>query len=421
MSSQFYAERRKDRAADREADRQDRIAERAERRKDADADRRRKAADRKAADEKRAQARQARAAQVGRITGWITADPARAFVRLVQACSIGPAVVSQIGALTDASVGILMAALLAVMLEGSAWALVAMGSRAEGERSTRTYRLGAWTAGAIAAWINYSHGVQQYAAHHWVAWVLALSSLVAVWLTDLQTHSGKGPTRAQKKTAKQRAAHAKARAEHHPEVVAVAERLLSATPHGRLHPDDAWQVAWSFHHGAEVPGVTAELIGHQLQAQARVAEVAVPMPLYVDDPEMPPDPFLEDENQAYRAAFPAALEAASRRSSGAPEPLDGKGLQRGHGARKAAAVGPQREAPGNAPQGAAGRPLAPEDLARVRALADLLEDSRQGLSVKKIRELLHCRSDYAMRLRNQVQAERAGSEGDDGGEPVGAR
>jgi hypothetical protein len=335
-------------------------------------------------------------------------------------CSIAPAVASQVGALTDATVPVLMAALLAVMLEGSAWALVAMGSRAEGERSTRTYRIGAWTAGAIAAWINYSHGLAGYPSAHWVAWVLALSSLVAVWLTDLQTHSGKGPTRAQKQARRQRAAHAKARAEHHPEVVAVAERLLSATPHGRLHADDAWQVAWSYVHGTPVPGVTAELIGHQLQAQARVAEVAAPMPLYVDDPEMPPDPFLEDENQAYRAAFPAALEVAAHRSSDGAGSLDGKGLQGGHRAPKSTAAEPLREGSGSGRQAAPERALAPEDLAQVRALADLLEGSRQGLSVKKIRELLHCRSDYAMRLRNQVQAERAGSEDDDGGELVGA-
>lgn len=413
----YYTERRRDRAADREADRQDRIAERAELRKDADAERRRKAADRKAADERRAQARQARAAKLGRITGWVTANPARAFVRLVQVCSIVPAVVSQVGALTDATVSVILAALLAVMLEGSAWALVAMGSQAEGERSTRTYRLGAWTAGAVAAWINYSHGVQQYAAHHWVAWVLALSSLVAVWLTDLQTHSGKGPTRAQKQARKQRAAHTKARTEHHPEVLDVAERLLSATPHGRLHPDDAWQVAWSYVHGVEVPGVTADLIGHQLEAQARVSEVAAPMPLYVDDPEMPPDPFLEDENQAYRAAFPAALEAAMRGVPAPAGPLGGIGQDGPHGAPgKAPASGRQAR-----PREAAERPLDPQDLAKVRRLADALAAADKPLSAPEVRKLLGCRNEYAVRLRNVVQAERTGSDGDDGGELVGAR
>jgi hypothetical protein len=302
------------------------------------------------------------------------------------------------------------------MLEGSAWALVAMGSRAEGERSTRTYRIGAWTAGAIAAWINYSHGLAGYPSAHWVAWVLALSSLVAVWLTDLQTHSGKGPTRAQKKTARQQAAHAKARAEHHPEVLAVAERLLSATPHGRLHPDDAWQVAWSYTHGVDVPGVTAELIGHQLQAQARVAEVATPMPLYVDDPEMPPDPFLEDENQAYRAAFPAALEAAMRGVPGTVGPLAGIGQDGPHGAPdKAAASGRQtgRRTPSE-------RPLDPQDLVKVRRLADALAAAEKPLTAPEVRKLLGCRNEYAVRLRTAIQAERAGSDGDDGGELVGA-
>ncbi|MDH6141048.1 heme exporter protein D [Kitasatospora sp. GP30] len=420
-STSWYDERRADRAAERQADREDRTTERAEARKDAEAERRRKAADRREREERQAKARAARAAKVGKITGWVTADPARAFVRLVQACSIVPAVVSQIGALTGAGVEPLLAGLLAAMLEGAAWALVAMGSRAEGERSTRTYRIGAWAAGAVAAWINYSHGAQQYAAHSWVAIVLALSSLVAVWLTDLQTHGGKGPTKVEKQMAKDRKAHASRRAADHPEVLKVAQRLLSATPHGALHPDDAWRVAWSYVEGVGVTGVTADLIAGQLAAKARVTEVSEPRPAAPDwGPDMPPDPFLDDPDSVYEPLFPEALEAASRRSSDSPESLDGKGLQGVTSAPKKAAAEQLRDASGNNPQAADGRPLAPEDLAQVRALADLLASTDQALSVKKIRELIHCRSDYAMRLRNQVQAERSGRD-DDGGEPAVTR
>ncbi|MDH6125948.1 hypothetical protein [Kitasatospora sp. GP82] len=406
MSTSFYTERRKDKAAEREADRQDRLADRAEARKDADAERRRKAADRKEADARKAEARKARAAKVGKLTGWVRTNPARAFVRLVQVCSIVPAVVSQVGALTDADVAVLMAALLATMLEGAAWALVAMGSQAEGQRSTRTYRIGAWVAGGIAGWINYSHGAERYAAHSWVAWVLALSSVVAVWLTDLQTHGGRGPTKAEKQAKKEKAAHAKARAAHHPEVLGVAQELLSANPYGALHPDDAWRIAWGFVEGVEVTGVTSELIARQLQARARVDEVAVPRPVVELEPGMPPDPFLDDEESVYRMAFPEALEAASRFRSGDPETLAGIGL---HGPGKA----PQKAAPKppQTPVKAVGeRPLDPEHLAKVRALADLLP-AGQTLSAPKIRELIGCRNEYAVRLRRAIEAER----GDDGG------
>lgn len=420
MSSQFYAERRKDKTAERQADREDRAAERAEARRDADADRRRKAADRKERDERRLKARQARAAKVGKVTGWVTADPARAFVRLVQTCSIVPAVISQVGALTSAGVEPLLAGLLAAMLEGTAWALVAMGGRAEGERSTRTYRLGAWSAGLVAGWVNLSHGMQEYPAHHWVAWVLGLSSIVAVWITDLQTHGGRGRTKAEKKLAAERAAHTKARTGHHPEVLAVAERLISATPFGALHPDDAWRVAWSYVHGVEVSGVTADLIAGQLEAQARVGEVSAPRPVVPEwDPEMPPDPFLEEEESVYRAAFPEALEAASRRSPDGPEALGGIGLHAPRSAPRKTPSAPQQQSLGNGPQTAGERPLEPEHLARVRQLADLLESSGQPLTAPAIRKLIGCRNEYAVKLRKAVEAERRGD--DDSGQPVGAR
>lgn len=417
----FYAERRKDQLANRQADREDKIAERAEARKDADAERRRKAADQKAADEKRHQARKARAAKLGRITGWVRANPARAFVRLVQICSVVPAVISQVGALHDSGVEVLLAGLLAAMLEGAAWALVAMGSQAEGERSTRTYRIGAWTAAMVAAAINFSHGLLRYPGHSWVAVVLALSSLVAVWLTDLQTHGSHGPTTAEKKLAKERAEHTKARTKHHPEVLAVAERLLSATPFGSLHPDDAWRVAWNFAQGVEVTGVTADLIAGQLKAKARVEEVSAPQTVPADwDPAMPPDPFLTDEDSVYRQAFPVALEDASRRSSDSPTTLDGKGLQGSTAALKEGPTATPKRDSGNARQTAGERPLEAEHLERVRKLADLLAADGKSISSRQVRELIQCRTEYAIRLRDAVQAERAGGD-DDGPVPAGAR
>ncbi|MFF2077124.1 hypothetical protein ACFVXG_20470 [Kitasatospora sp. NPDC058162] len=412
----FYTERRKDKAAERAEARQDLAAERAEARKDADAERRRQAADRKERDQRKAEARSKRAAKVARLTGWVRADPARAFVRLVQVCSIVPAVVSQVGALTDATVFVLMAALLATMLEGLAWALVAMGSKAEGERSTRTYRAGAWVAGAIAGAINFAHGWSQYTEHRWVAVVLALSSVAAVWITDLQTHGGKGPTKAEKQAAVERAAHAKARAAHHPEVMEVAERLLSASPFGALNPDDAWQTAWHYVHGVAVTGVTSDLIAAQLQAQARVTEVAVPRPVTVD-PDMPPDPFLDDEDSVYRAAVPEALEAASRWRLENPESLGGIGLQAPRGGPQKAVSAPRKDLAGNGRETGGERPLDPEHLEKVRALAKVLSDAGQALTAPQIRKLIGCRNEYAIRLRNAVQPK----DGGDGPEMAGAR
>ncbi|MGW7580299.1 hypothetical protein ACWGKU_19230 [Kitasatospora sp. NPDC054768] len=410
----FRAERRADQQAVRADDRADRREEREQKRLDAEAARQRREADERAAEQARERRRAARAARFGRVTGWIAANPARAFVRLVQACSIVPAVVSQVAALDHAKVAWVLAVLLAAMLEGGAWALVAMGAQAEGERSTHTYRLGAWAAGTVAAGINFAHGWTQYTDARWVAFVLALSSIGAVWLTDLQTHGGRGPTTAEKKTAKERAEHARRRAEHHPDVREVADRLLSAAPFGALPADEAWRIAWEYVHGVTVPGLTAELLAQRLNARARVAELsALPAPADLW-PGMPDDPFpaltlplpsgpsdgvyLDTVPDGLRNASPItaeSLEALYRTGSYVPAP---------------GAVAPGNEPSdsptGNAAATAGERPLDPADIARVRVLAYDLAARGEELSTKKVRDALGCRNGYAVRLRRHVDAER---------------
>lgn len=396
MSTQFYNERRKDKAADREADRADRQAERAESRRDQDAELRRVQAAKKAKTEQVLKARQARAVAWSRRTAWATANRARIFVWFVMGCSIVPAVISQVGALTDAKVHLALAALLAAMMEGTAWAMHALGAEAEAKgKPAGPYRAGMWAGGLVAAAINYWHGTEQYKDHGWVAWVLALSSLVAVWLVDRSTHAGSMPTRAERKAKKAGALHAKKRAHHHADVLEVAQRLLSAAPYGRLSEDDAWLTAWHYVHGVPVAGVTAELIGAQLTAEARVQEVISPAPVL--DPEMPPDPFLDDADSVYLTGFPAALEAASRPVPGSTESLGGKGLPAPH------------KAPQKPLVGGADRPLDDGDVKRVRDLARVLRSSGQSLTTTAVRKLLGCRAEYAVRVRHAVES---GSDGD---------
>ncbi|MFF2118229.1 hypothetical protein ACFVXH_12970 [Kitasatospora sp. NPDC058184] len=410
----FRSERREDRRAERADTRADLREEREQRRLDAEAARQRRQADERAAEEAKERRRAARAARFGRVTGWVAANPARAFVRLVQACSIVPAVVSQVAALDHAKVAVLLAVLLAAMLEGGAWALVAMGAQAEGERSTHTYRLGAWAAGLVAAGINFAHGWTQYTDARWVAAVLALSSIGAVWLTDLQTHGGRGPTTAEKKQAKEKAEHARQRAEHHPEVRTVADRLLSAAAYGALSADEAWRIAWEYVHGVTVPGLTADLLAQRLNARARVAELsALPAPADLW-PGMPDDPFpaltlplpsgpsdgvyLDTVPDGLRNASPItaeSLEALYRTGSYAPAPDSGT-----------PETEPADDPAGNASATAGERPLDPADIARVRVLADDLAARDEELSTKKVRDALGCRNDYAVRLRRHVVAER---------------
>ncbi|MEU3576356.1 hypothetical protein AB0H24_08055 [Streptomyces globisporus] len=277
----YREEKRADQAAARAADREDRRLEletqleaerlRAEeKRADADAKaerervaaeakRRQEQADKKQADARKAAKKAASAARRAKQLRWLKANPATLFVAFVMVASIVPAVVSQVGALSGASVHVALAALLAAMLEGGAWAITFMGKQAEDAgRETRKYRIATWATACAAAAVNFWHGLEAYAAHPWVALVLGGSSLFAIYIWDMKTHGSHGQTRAQRLEAKARAAHAKARRKDHKEIAVQADKLVSAMPFGAITEEQAFAAAWRIHTGAE-PGLSAEL------------------------------------------------------------------------------------------------------------------------------------------------------------------
>ncbi|MZE53135.1 hypothetical protein GTY86_18000, partial [Streptomyces sp. SID5770] len=173
--------------------------------------------------------------------------------------SIVPAILSQIGALTGASVAAPMAGLLAAMLEGGAWAITFMGKQAEdASREPRKYRIGTWAVATVAAVVNFWHGLEAYGEHPWVAFVLGASSLFAIYIWDLKTHGSHGKTKAEKKAEKARKAHVAARRKHHPQIVEQAVKLQAALPFGVLDDEAAFAAAWRIHTGAE-PGLSAQL------------------------------------------------------------------------------------------------------------------------------------------------------------------
>ncbi|MER7515915.1 hypothetical protein [Streptomyces sp. NPDC126499] len=268
--SSYREDRRADRAAERAQDREDRRLEldarldaerlRAEeKRKDADAKRRQEQADRKAKLAEKQAKKAAAAAKRAKLVRWLKANPATLFVGFVMVASIVPAVLSQIGALTGASVAAPMAGLLAAMLEGGAWAITFMGKQAEDSgREPRKYRIGTWAVATVAAAVNFWHGWEQYSEHRWVALVLGASSLFAIYIWDLKTHGSHGKTKAEKQAEKDRARHVAARRKHHPQIVEAAVKLQSALPYGALDDEAAFAAAWRIHTGAE-PGLSAEL------------------------------------------------------------------------------------------------------------------------------------------------------------------
>ncbi|MCX5226282.1 hypothetical protein [Streptomyces sp. NBC_00233] len=268
--SSYREDRRADRAAERAQDREDRRleleaaaqreqAQAEERRKDADARRRQEQADRKAKQAEHTARKTAAAAKRARLVRWLKANPATLFVGFVMVASIVPAILSQVGALTGASVAAPMAGLLAAMLEGGAWAITFMGKQAEDAgREPRKYRIGTWAVATVAAAVNFWHGLEAYGDHPWVAFVLGASSLFAIYIWDLKTHGSHGKTREQKKADKARKAHVSARRKHHPEIVEQAVKLQAALPFGVLDDESAFAAAWRIHTGAE-PGLSAEL------------------------------------------------------------------------------------------------------------------------------------------------------------------
>lgn len=274
----YREERRADQAAERKENREDKklliegqlkAKQQAEeeRRKTAEFNRR-QAQQAKKQQEKDKQERKARrAAKYGRIFGWLTKHPVDIFVGFVMAASVIPAVISQVGALSSSKVPFLLAALLAAMLEGGAWALTFMGKKAEDEgRETGKYRIATWCTAVLAAGINFWHWAEHPGTPMWVAAVFGASSLFAIYVWDMRTHGSHGKTKEERREEKERQEHAKKRRKDHKKVAELADKLVSAAPFGSLDEEEAFAAAWRIEHGAE-PGLTAELYAKSLNAR----------------------------------------------------------------------------------------------------------------------------------------------------------
>lgn len=273
----YREERRADQAAKREQDREDlrlrleadREAERLraeEKRKDAEARRRQEQAERKQREAERVAKKAAAAAKRAKLRRWLKNNPATVFVAYVMVASIVPAVISQVAALVHGGVYIVLAALLASMLEGGAWAITFMGKQAEDAgRPTAKYRAGTWVTAGVAAVIQLWHWAE--IAPLWVALVFAGSSLFAIWIWDLKTHGSHAKTHAERKRERAQEKHEKDRRKHHKEIVEQAEKLQAAMPFGTLSDEQAFAAAWRIHTGAE-PGLSAELYATATNAVA---------------------------------------------------------------------------------------------------------------------------------------------------------
>lgn len=425
----YREERRADKAAEREQDRKDNALLREEgrrdreladeqRRKDAADKRRQEAADRRAKEQEKARKKAARAARIGRVVGWLNRNPVTVFVAFVMASSVIPAVISQVGALGDAGVYILLAALLAAMLEGGAWALTFMGKAAEDAgRPAGKYRVGTWCTALVAAAVNYWHWAEKLPDAQWVAVVFAASSLFAIYLWDMKTHGSQGRTKEERREAKASRKHAKQRRKDHPEVVKTAERLMSAAPYGALDEAEAFAAALRIEYGTDTY-VTPELLSRATSARLALGaaiekaegsgpELAraglltalvnpVPAPLGTRLPvlgDTVPLPVPTRPAETPTTQFPQGKRAlepgADSGPQGGPEDTSGKGREGGRNSDSERAW--------------------EQRLPDARIAADELVAEGRTISATALAKHLKIRREDAMKLRDAVIAERKGA------------
>ncbi|WP_370424400.1 DUF2637 domain-containing protein (plasmid) [Streptomyces sp. QH1-20] len=437
----YREERRADQAAERAQDREDmRLkleaqlkakeiaaeqkraddeAKREQARKDAEAKRRQELADKRARQQEKDRKRAARRAKFAKLTGWLNANPVTAFVGFVMVCSIVPAVISQVGALSDAKVNVLLAALLSAMLEGTAWALTFMGKAAEDAgRPAGKYRVATWCTAFLAAGVNYWHWAATLPNDQWVAVVFACSSLIAIYLWDMKTHGSHGKTKEERRQEKARRQHLKDRRKHHKDIADEADRLLSALPFEAVTEEDAFATAWRIKKGAE-PGLSAEVY-----ADATNARVALGAAFELGEHVRPElvragmlaslyNPLPHRLSEGIPTLGPTLPIPALQRPSEGATALAGIGMYGSQSASEKAREKGSEKASGNADDDASGNgrrgrsdeeleALLPEAL---KVAAELVAEGNQ-ISAAALSKRLGIRRDDARRLRDRVVAER---------------
>ncbi|MFB6594783.1 DUF2637 domain-containing protein [Streptomyces sp. NPDC056353] len=437
----YREERRADQAAERAQDREDmrlkleaqlkakeiaaeqkradEEAKREQARKDAEAKRRQAIADKRARQQEKDRKKAARRAKVAKLTRWLNANPVTAFVGFVMVCSIVPAVISQVGALSHAKVNVLLAALLSAMLEGTAWALTFMGKAAEDAgRPAGKYRVATWCTAFLAAGVNYWHWAATLPNDQWVAVVFACSSLIAIYLWDMKTHGSHGKTKEERRQEKARRQHLKDRRKHHKDIADEADRLVSALPFEAVTDEEAFATAWRIRKGAE-PGLSAEVYAAatdarvQLGAAFELGEHVRPELVRAGMLASLYNPLPHRLSEGIPTLGPALPIPALRRPSEGATALAGIGMYGSEAASEKAREKGSEKASGNAGDDASGngrRGRSDEELEALlpdalKVAAELVAEGNQ-ISAAALSKRLGIRRDDARRLRDRVVAER---------------
>jgi hypothetical protein len=278
--SSWSEQRRLDKAADREQDREDRRlsiegrleAERLraeEKRKDAAEQRRLAQLDRKAREQEKEKRKAARTERYTKLRTTLATKSVEVFVGSVMAAALVPAFISQMAFLTGVGLTPVLACLAAAAVEGATWAFTAMAAKAEREnRPTARLRVGTWVCAVFAGALNLAHWTETNGPV--VGIFFGILTPLATLLWDWRTHTSTR-TKEQRADARARAKHDRRRRKDHKVVVKLAERLVSAAPFGTLDVEDAFVAAWEIFYGTSTPGMTPAMHAQQLASRQSLA------------------------------------------------------------------------------------------------------------------------------------------------------
>jgi hypothetical protein len=399
--SSWFEERRADKAAAEERQRENRLFEaklaREERREDREEKRQDKAQKRR----ERAQRRQARISR---------REKALTPGNVYRKGTLGLVTLSALASLPAQIIHFVsiywMLFPIGPAVEGAAWVMAAGVAYAD-ERKLPVWvrwllRVLSLAAAGFAAHINYQYGLSltEHGVSESNARIAGLG-LAAVtlggplffevrqWVLTLTAAATDPRKRAEEKA---RAKHEKDRRRTFKAVADRQKELLLAAPFGTLKPEDAWARAWWDIEGAPL-GMTASVIADRLDAEADVSAVLALA-------EQSPERIAVELLLADLFGPNGGDGGGSGTSTGSPGGGPRGGTPKARTALGGKGKGPDSSTAGTEPQ----KPLAEADLKAVRKLAEALGGTER-LSARNVREAVGCRNDYAIRLRDAVRAE----------------
>ncbi|MFJ9662853.1 hypothetical protein ACIRPR_33500 [Streptomyces griseoflavus] len=276
-----------------------------------------------------------------------------------------------------------------LMLEGLTLTLATLTSAAmTAKKPHASLMTWTWASAFVAAALNgYGHIIEGGPGAVLKAVVFAVASLVGVflWWRVATAHTATR-TRAERAEDRRRAKHSEDRRKRFKEVAERANDIMLAHPYGTVTEEDAWRTAWMDEHAMDVSRTAA--VTRKFQAAEAVAESLSAVALrrqFHDGVDGWLSEVLDEGDGGPAGSVP-------RKPSGGPS----------EGATTLGGIG--KRALSRRPRKDAVEPLSEADLDAARKLADAVP--AEQFSTPAIAKLLGRSKVYAKRVRDAVQSER---------------